>query len=95
MYVEITGRGIAIRNVSWQVINDEAFRNKLETVALPLVEFRLGLQLEGVQEYDHICQVLRVEFADERLLPSSKMEEAEALSKHLTDEVLRDCVSRA
>ncbi len=94
MHVEITGRGFAIRNVSWAKINEDDFRDKLEQIALPLVESRLGMKLEGAQEYDHICQVLRVDFLDERLLPSSKYEEAEALSRQLTDEVFGEAPAK-
>lgn len=89
MHVEISSRGIAVRNILWEQINEEKFRDKLENVAIPLIESELGMRFEGCQEYDHICQVLRIDFEDERLLPSSKFEAAEALSRRLTDEVFR------
>lgn len=85
MLIEISTTGFVIRDLEYAQLDEEDFRFRLDE-ALRQVEKLTALKLEGAFEYDHICKTLRIDFDDDRTLPGSCRQAAEAYARDLTED---------
>ncbi len=85
MRIDITFSGVVFRDLEYSLLDEDGFLQWVESV-LRRVETATGLKLEGAFEYDHICKTLRVDYDNDRNLPTHIIHKMDVLADELTRE---------